>query len=192
MYVHFGFQLARLCRARTIDLQCQSLSLSVELFATQRVCVGQPNRRGCCRSLASSPAESIENHRENPSKIDAGDTAGHPKSMQIRSWDPLGTLRGAQERPEGVPGVSRERLGAYPARPGRAPESVRERAEATKIDAKSRPGVNKIKFLSQGSFANPDRYMFVRRFLSIFGLIFVVLCSQFARASRLVARRAKP
>ena len=156
MYVCFGFSLARLSRARTIDLQCQSLSLrraflphsvclscmcvsvsrslayveqgrstcnvsrylSVELFcfaacvcrvclfrflarsltsskddrhamsietsassffASQCVPVTAPNRREFCRSLANSLARSIENHRENRSKIDPRRHLGAPK-----------------------------------------------------------------------------------------------------------------
>ena len=156
MYVYFGFLLARSRRARTIDLQCQSLFLrrafllrsvcllcmsvsvfrslayikqgrstcnvnrylSVELFcfaacvchvclfrflarsltsskddrpamsiaisasslfASQRVPVTAPNRREFCRSLANSLAKSIENHRENQSKIDPQRHLGVPK-----------------------------------------------------------------------------------------------------------------
>ena len=38
MYVYFGFSLARLCRARTIDLQCQPLSL-LRAFLLRSVCL---------------------------------------------------------------------------------------------------------------------------------------------------------
>ena len=46
-----------------------------------------------------------------------GEAPGLPKSTQNRPLDPLGTPRGTQERPQGVAGASRERLGAPPARP---------------------------------------------------------------------------
>ena len=58
MYVCFGLSLARSGRARTIDLQCKSLSLS-SIFALQRVSASAPNRQELCRSLASSLAKSI-------------------------------------------------------------------------------------------------------------------------------------
>ena len=74
-------------------------------------------RRESCRSLASSLAKAIENLRE---KSMPGEVLGHPKSIQNRSQDPLGTHRGVQKRPEGVSGASWERLGASPARPGSA------------------------------------------------------------------------
>ena len=50
----------------------------------------------------------------------AGEDPGHPKSITDRSLDPLGTNRGAQERPEAISGASQERLGASPARLGTA------------------------------------------------------------------------
>ena len=61
-----------------------------------------------------------ENRHENRSKIGPDGGSGHPKSSQNRSREPLGTPRGDQERPEGVSGASRERLGVSPARPGNA------------------------------------------------------------------------
>ena len=61
-----------------------------------------------------------ENRHENQSKIRLGSGSGHLKSSQNRSREPLGTPRGDQERPEGVSGASRERLGVSPARPGNA------------------------------------------------------------------------
>ena len=98
--------------------------------------VGAPNRRELCRSLTNSRAKSIENHRENQSKIDPRRRLGEPKIDSKSFQDPLGTHRGVQERPEGVSGASWERLGASPARPGSAqgvPKGAPERQ-------KGRPG----------------------------------------------------
>ena len=61
-----------------------------------------------------------ENRRENRPKIAPGRGPGDPKSRQNRVRDPLGTLRGAQERPEGVSEASQQRLRASPACPGSA------------------------------------------------------------------------
>ena len=61
-----------------------------------------------------------ENRHENRSKIGPDGGSGHPKSSQNRSREPLGTPRGDQERPEGVSGASRERLGVSPACSGGA------------------------------------------------------------------------
>ena len=58
MYICFGLSLARAGRARTIDLQCKSLSLS-SIFASQRVSASAPNRQELCSSMASSLAKSI-------------------------------------------------------------------------------------------------------------------------------------
>ena len=69
--------------------------------------------------------------------------------------------RGAQDRPEciseasrGVPGGSQSRPGdpqGRPRAPERAPGSAQERTEATKIDAKSRPGSKKSFYLWRGA-----------------------------------------
>ena len=117
-------------------------SRSVELFASQRVSVGAPNRRELCHSLASSLAKSIENHRENRSKIDPGkgleapkiegksipgrsrDTPWHPRASRRR----LGSVSGASwgipgapwERPESPQGALR-RQGGRPRASGSAP-----------------------------------------------------------------------
>ena len=61
---------------------------------------------------------------------------GHPKSIQNRSRDPLGTHHGVQERPEGVSGASWEYLGASPACPG----SARGVPESAPGRQKERPG----------------------------------------------------
>ena len=99
--------------------------------------------------VPSHASESLE----KSSEIDPGEVPGPPKSTENRSRDTLGTPGGSQERSGGisgaswgVPGVpqvqpeSRERR---PGRPERAPGSSWERAEATRIDAKSRPEVDK-------------------------------------------------
>ena len=136
MYVCCGFSLARLRRARTIDLQCQSLSLC-RVFLLRSVCQS-------VRLTVESYAVRWPTRSQNESKIIAkidrksipGDSSGHPKSIQNRSQDPLSTSRGVQERPEGVSAASRGRPGASPARPGSAqgvPKGAPERQ-------KGRPG----------------------------------------------------
>ena len=174
MYVCFGFSLARLRRARTIDLQCQSLSLR-RAFLLRSVCLScmsvsrslarlrrartvdlQCQSLSLCRafllrSVCLSVRLTVESRAvcwptrsQNQSNITAkidrksitGDASGHPKSTQNRFRDPLGTTRGVQERPEGVSGASRERLGASLARPGTA-HSIPESALGCQ---KERPG----------------------------------------------------
>ena len=173
MYVCFGFLVARLRRARTIDLQCKSLSLS-SIFASQRVSASAPHREELCRSLASSLAKSIENHRENRSKIDPRRSLGAPKIDSKSVRDPLAAPRGAQERPEGVSGASRERLGSVSERPRRPPgasggspwaprdagKSARERLGACRGDQNRRQVASrseKIEFVSRGAFAKHHR-----------------------------------
>ena len=116
MYVCFGFPLDRLRRARTIDLQCQSLSLSSFLLCNVPASV--------TRTVDFRWPARLQNRSKIIAKIDRksipGEALGHSKSIENRSRDPLGTLRGAQGRLEGVSGASRERPGASPARPGSA------------------------------------------------------------------------
>ena len=109
--------LARSLTSSKDNRPAMPVALSVELFALQRACVGDQNRR---LSLASSPAESIENHRENRSKIDPWgglgalkiDRKSVPGPSRDASWRPrasrrgLGSVSGASW---GVPGASRER-----------------------------------------------------------------------------------
>ena len=92
-----------------------SRSFSVERFASQRVSVGVPNR--IASDAVRWPARS-QNRLKTIAKIDSWRGPGRPKSIQNRFQDPLGTPRGAQERPRGVSGASRERLGSSPACPG--------------------------------------------------------------------------
>ena len=136
MYVCFGFSLARLRRTRTIDLQCQSLSLR-RAFLLRSVCLS-------LHLTVESYAVRWPTHSQNQTKITAkidrksipGDTSGPPKSNENRSRDPLRTPRGVQERPEGVSGASRERPGASPAHPG----SARRVAKGAPGRQKGRPG----------------------------------------------------
>ena len=65
-----------------------------------------------------------------------GGSPGHPKSRQIRCRETPGTPRGAQERPEGVLGRSRERLGASPA----SPESAQRVPKGGSVRQRGRPG----------------------------------------------------
>ena len=137
-----------------------SRSLSVEFFALQRAPIGAPDRREVWRSLASSLAKSIENHRDNRSKIDPWRGPGAPKidpksvpgPSRDTPWRPrvsrryLGSASGA---PQGVPGAPQERPESHQGHAGtpeRAPGSVRQRTKATKIDAKSRPGATNSNF----------------------------------------------
>ena len=79
-----------------------------------------------------------------------GEASGHHKSTENRSREPPRTAGGAQEHSRSYFGASWQRLGTSPARPGSAqgrprspkpaPGSALERAETTKIDAKSRRG----------------------------------------------------
>ena len=116
MYVCFGFPVDRLRRARTIDLQCQSLSLSSFLLCNVPASV--------TRTVDFRWPARPQNRSKIIAKIDRksipGEASGHSKSIENRSRDPLGTLRGAQGRLEGVSGASRERPGASLARPGSA------------------------------------------------------------------------
>ena len=120
MSVSVSRSLARLSPARTIDLQCQSLSLR-RVFLLRSVCLS-------VHLTVESYAVRWPTRSQNESKIIAkidrksipGDASGHPKSTQNRSRDPLRTPRGVQERPEGVSGASRDRHGASPAPSRRA------------------------------------------------------------------------
>ena len=135
-YVCFGFSLARSCRTRTIDLQCQSLSLR-RAFLLCSVCL---SLHLTVASYALRWPTLSQNQTKITAKIDRksipGDTSGVPESGENRSRDPVRTPRGVQERPEGVSGVSRERPGASPARR----RSVRRVAKATPGRQKGRPG----------------------------------------------------
>ena len=138
MYVCFGFSLACSRRARTIDLQCQSLSLR-RAFLLRSVCLS-------LRLTVESYAVRWPTRSQKQSKITAKidrksiprDASGHPKSTQNRLRDPLRTPRGVQERPDGVLGTSRERLGASSARQG----SARRLSKGAPGRQKGRPGAS--------------------------------------------------
>ena len=131
---------------------------------------------------ANSLVKSIEKAAESDRRSIPGDAPGHRKWTQNRCLDPLGRPRGVQERPEDVSGASRERPGASPAPSGsarrvakgaperqkRAPWSAWERAAATKIDAKSRPGTKKSSCLGTVR-SQTDFHSIFTRFRSIFG-----------------------
>ena len=93
----------------------------IDIFLANRV-VGLPNR-------ARQKAIIDANIDPDPSRKTLRGTPNRPQ-------DTLGTPRGAQERPEGVSGASRERLGAYPACP-RAAQAI---PKATPGHQKERPG----------------------------------------------------
>ena len=152
------------------------VALSVELFALQRACVGERNRRTRCHSLASSPAEAIESHRKNRLKIDPGGGLG---ALKIDRNSVPGCSRDASRRPRvsrrglgsvsgaswGVPGAPRERPEdpqGCPGTPERALGSLRKRAEAAQIDAKSRPGTKTSSFLRTVRSQTDFRPIFAR------------------------------
>ena len=93
-----------------------------------------------------------------------------------RSQAPQGALSGVPERPWRLSGHSRsapdmdnwESPQRRPRTPKRAPGKVQERAEATKIDAKSRPGAKKSSF-GRATWLQRSVEANFRRFLSIFG-----------------------
>ena len=89
MYVCFGFSLARLRRARTIDMQSQSLSLR-RAFLLRGVCL---SLHLIVESLAVRWPTCSQNRSKITMKIDRksmpGDTSGHPKASENCSQDPL-------------------------------------------------------------------------------------------------------
>ena len=127
---------ARFRRARTVDLQCQSLSLC-RAFLLRIVCLSVRLTVESCPVCLPTRSQ---NQSKNTAKIDRrsipGDALGHPKSTQNRCLDPLGRPRGVQERPEGVSGATRERPGASPASSG----SARRVAKRDPGRQKGRPG----------------------------------------------------
>ena len=152
------------------------------VFASQRVSVSAPNCRELCRSLANSLAKSIKSHRENQMRIDPRRRLGAPKidskSLLGPSRETPWRARASRRRLRSVPGASRSVPGALrecpkgrqgrPGTPEMTPWSARERAEATKIDAKSRPGAEKSSFLRAARSRSIVRAI-VRRFPLIFG-----------------------
>ena len=138
-------------------MQCQSLSLC-RVVLLRSVCLS-------VRLTVESRAVRWPTRSQNLSKITAkidrklipGDASGHPKSTQNRSWDDtpwrarasrrrLGSVLGASRSVPGAPLDRPEGRQGRPGTPERAAGSVREHAEATKIDAKSHPGAKKSSF----------------------------------------------
>ena len=169
--------LAHVAQGRKGDRRAMSVALSLSsFFASQRVSVSAPNRRESCRLLANSLAKSIEHHRENRPKIDHRRRLGAPKidskslpgPSRDTPWRPrasrrrLGSVSGASWS---VPGALRECPEGHQERPGtpeRAPWSAWERAEPTKIDAKSRPGTKNSSCLGTVHSQTDFRSIFAR------------------------------
>ena len=99
-----------------------------------------------------------------------GEAPGHPKSTQNRCRKPFGPPGGDQKcsgsdsgASRNVPAVSRvgpQTLQRRTGAPKRAPRSVRERAEVTKIEGKSHPGASKLIFFFTQLMheVSPDRF----------------------------------
>ena len=169
--------LARSLTSSKDDRPAMSVALSPSsFFASQRVSVSAPNRRESCRLLANSLAKSIEHHRENRPKIDHRRRLGAPKidskSLPGPSRDTPWRPRASRRRLGSVSGASRSVPGALrecpedrqgrPGTPERAPWSAWERAEATKIDAKSRPGTKNSSCLGTVHSQTDFRSIFAR------------------------------
>ena len=167
---------ARFRRARTVDLQCQSLSLC-RAFLLRIVSLSVRLTVESCPVCLPTRSQ---NQSKNTAKIDRrsipGDAPGHPKSIQNRSQDLHERPRGVQERPEGVSGASRVRPRAPPAPSGRAWRVAKATRDARK-GGRERPGAHqgdqnrrqiaygseKIKFFTRGLFEND----FLTDFLTI-------------------------
>ena len=88
----------------------ESLSVClVELRALQSVSVCVSNNQGGCQCVRKIDAQ-ID--AENEPQSVPGGAPRHAKSSQNRYRDPFGTVRGIQERPEGISGASRGAPGA--------------------------------------------------------------------------------
>ena len=136
-------------------------------------------------SLASSLAKfvrrserkSTRNSMQNRSRERLGapkiDSKSVPGASRDAPWQPrasrwrLGSVSGASRGVLGAPRERPETLQERPGTPERAPGSVWERAEATKIDAKSHPRKKKSSFLHAAHSQSIEEAIF-RRFSSIF------------------------
>ena len=106
------------------------------------------------RSTRKSTRNSMQNRsreRLGASKIDSKSVPGasrdapwQPRASRWRPGSVSGGLGGSSARPGSI-----RRLQGRPGTPERAPGSVRERPEATKIDAKSCPGAKKSFFFAR-------------------------------------------
>ena len=176
MYVCFP-PARSLSSSKSSLLQRQSLSLRrAYLFASQRAPVSAPNRRESSRLLANSLAKSIKQHSENRPKIDPRRRPGaskiDSKSLPGPSRETPWRARASRRRLRSVPGASRSVPGALrecpkgrqgrPGTPEMTPWSARERAEATKIDAKSRPGTKNSSGLGTVRLQTDFRSIFAR------------------------------
>ena len=156
----------------------------LRFFASQRMSVSAPNRRESCRLLANSLEKSIEKHCENRPKIDPRRRPGAPKIDSKSLPGPsretpcrarasrrrLGSVSGASQS---VPGALQEGPESHQGRPGtpeRSPWSAWERAEATKIDAKSHPRAEKSRVLRAVHSQSTVGAIF-RLFASIFAFL---------------------
>ena len=170
MYVCFGFSLARLRRTRTIDLQCQSLSLR-RAFLLHSTCLSlhQTVASYGVRWLTHS-----QNQTKIFAKIDRKSIPETPQESQNRVKIARGTLSGHPVASKSVPKASRECLGSVPERPRRAagasggsarlPRDARngtlERLGARRRDQNRRQvasGTEKIEFSSRFAFARHRR-----------------------------------
>ena len=126
------------------------------------------------RSTRKSTRNSMQNRSRERLGAPKIDSEPVPGASRDAPWQPrasrwrLGSVSGASWGVLGAPWERPETLQGRPGTPERAPGSVRERPEATKIDAKSRPGAKKsICFRAVRSRSVVGAIF--RRFSSIFG-----------------------
>ena len=116
MYVCFGFSLARLCRARTIDLQCQLLSLCRAFCFAACVCRCVELSR--VMPLAGLRARTFD-RKSSRKSIESRYRVTH-RGTQNRPKIAPGTLSGRPVLSKSVPKASRERFGSVSERPEEA------------------------------------------------------------------------
>ena len=105
---------------------------------------------------------------QNRPKIDPGTLSGHSGAPGDDPECPGRAPRASRARP-GSTRTAPEVGQGRPGTPKRAAKSIRERAEATKIDTESRPGAKKSGFCRSTQSRSLDGSMFPR-ILSIFGV----------------------
>ena len=147
MYVCFGFPVDRLRRERTIDLQCQSLSLSsfllcnVPASVTRTVDFRWPARpQNRSKIIAKIDRKSIP----GPSR----DASWRPRASRRGLGSVLGRPRRVPGAPGGSPSVTRDARKSAWERPGARRGGPNRRQVAS--------GNEKIEFSSHGSLA--DRF----------------------------------
>ena len=122
------------------------------------------------RSTRKSTRNSMQNRSRERLGAPKIDSEPVPGASRDAPWQPrasrwrLGSVSGASWGVLGAPWERPETLQGGPGTPERVPGSVRERPEATKIDAKSRPGAEKSIFV----FARFVRAASSERFLDDF------------------------